>query len=59
MSGAGIDSTGEVQRHLRRRFPSVQTPRTELLGGLDGDEPARGFIMGQDREIAESRGDPR
>ena len=30
-----------------RRVPS------ELLGGLDGDEPARGYIMEQDREIAE------
>ena len=29
---------------------------TELLGGLDGDEPARGFIMEQDREIAEKSG---
>ena len=28
-----------------RRVPS------ELLGGLDGDEPARAFIAGQDREI--------
>ena len=28
----------------------------ELLGGLDGDEPARGFIMEQDREIAEKSG---
>jgi hypothetical protein len=25
----------------------------DLLGGLDGDEPARGFIMEQDRAIAE------
>jgi hypothetical protein len=33
-----------------RRVPS------ELLGGLDGDEPARGFIMEQDREIAEKSG---
>ena len=30
----------------------------ELLGGLDGDEPARGFIMVQDREIAEKSGRP-
>jgi hypothetical protein len=30
-----------------RRVPA------ELLGGLDGDEPARGYIMEQDREIAE------
>jgi hypothetical protein len=33
-----------------RRVPS------ELLGGLDGDEPARTFIMEQDREIAEKSG---
>jgi hypothetical protein len=25
----------------------------DLLGGLDKDEPARGFIMEQDRDIAE------
>lgn len=31
---------------------------TELLGGLDGDEPARGYIMEQDREIAEKSGRP-
>ena len=30
----------------------------ELLGGLDGDEPARSFIMEQDREIAEKSGRP-
>ena len=35
-----------------RRVPS------ELLGGLEGDEPARGFIMEQDREIAEKSGKP-
>src|ERR1700689_2633379 len=35
-----------------RRVPS------ELLGGLDGDEPARAFIAGQDREIAEMSGPP-
>ena len=33
-----------------RRVPS------ELLGGLDGDEPARAFIQEQDREIAEKSG---
>jgi hypothetical protein len=33
-----------------RRVPA------ELLGGLDGDEPARGVIMEQDREIAEKSG---
>jgi hypothetical protein len=35
-----------------RRVPS------ELLGGLDGDEAARGFIMEQDREIGEKAGRP-
>ena len=30
----------------------------DLLGGLDGDEPARGYIMEQDREIAEKSGRP-
>ncbi|ABQ38662.1 MULTISPECIES: hypothetical protein [Bradyrhizobium] len=35
-----------------RRVPA------ELLGGLDGDEPARGFIMEQDRDIAEKSGRP-
>ena len=35
-----------------RRVPS------ELLGGLDGDEPARNYIMEQDREIAEKSGRP-
>jgi len=33
-----------------RRVPA------ELLGGLAKDEPARGFIIGQDREIAEKSG---
>ena len=28
----------------------------ELLGGLEGDEPARGFIIEQDREIAQRSG---
>ena len=35
-----------------RRVPA------ELVGGLDGDEPARGFIMEQDREISEKAGRP-
>lgn len=30
----------------------------ELLGGLDGDEPAREAIMEQDRAIAEKSGMP-
>ncbi len=32
-----------------------KVPR-ELLGGLDGDAPARTFVMQQDREIAEKSG---
>jgi hypothetical protein len=35
-----------------RRVPS------ELLGGLDGDEPAKAAIAEQDREIAEKSGRP-
>ena len=35
-----------------RRVPA------DLLGGLDKDEPARGFIMEQDREISEKSGRP-
>jgi hypothetical protein len=35
-----------------RRVPS------ELLGGLDGDEPAHGYIFDQDREIAARSGRP-
>jgi len=30
----------------------------ELVGGLDGDEPVRGYILEQDREIAEKSGRP-
>ena len=33
-----------------RRVPA------EILGGLDKDEPARGFILERDREIAEKSG---
>jgi len=35
-----------------RKVPS------DLLGGLDRDEPARSFIMEQDREIGEKSGLP-
>ncbi|HET7163906.1 MAG TPA: hypothetical protein VFI94_01990 [Pseudolabrys sp.] len=35
-----------------RRVPA------ELLGGLEKDAPARGFIIEQDREIAEKSGRP-
>ena len=35
-----------------RRVPAA------LLGGPDKDEPARGYLMQQDREIAEKSGRP-
>jgi hypothetical protein len=35
-----------------RKVPS------DLLGGLDGDEPAKTFIMEQDQAIAEKSGMP-
>jgi hypothetical protein len=38
-----------TQRSNRR------VPR-ELLGGLDGDKPAYGFLIEQDRDIAEKSG---
>ena len=34
-----------------------KVPR-ELLGGVDGDKPALGFLIEQDREIAEKSGRP-
>jgi hypothetical protein len=39
-------------RRSNRRVP------TEVLGGLDGDEPARAIIEEQDRVIAEKSGNP-
>ena len=36
-----------------RRVPA------DVLGGVDGDEPARAIIEEQDREIAEKSGSPR
>ena len=39
-------------RRSNRRVPG------EILGGLDGDEPARVVIEQQDREIAEKSGLP-
>jgi hypothetical protein len=39
-------------RRSNRRVP------TAILGGLDGDEPARDAIMEQDRIIAEKSGMP-
>jgi protein-disulfide isomerase-like protein with CxxC motif len=44
---------------VTKTAPNGQTGVTsELLGGLDGDEPARRYIMQQDREIAEKSGRP-
>ncbi len=40
-------------RTSNRKVPST------LVGGLDGDEPARAFIEEQDRKIAEMSGNPR
>ncbi|HVX79984.1 MAG: hypothetical protein ACTHOR_19820 [Devosia sp.] len=39
-------------RRSNRRVPA------ELLGGLDQDEPARAYIMEQDREISGKSGLP-
>jgi len=39
------------------RSPIRRVP-ADLLGGLEKDEPARGFIIGQDREIAEKSSRP-
>lgn len=39
-------------RRSNRKVPA------ELLGGLDGDDPARGFIEDQDREIGAKSGLP-
>jgi hypothetical protein len=39
------------------RCSNRKVPR-RLLGGLDGDAPARGFIIEQDREIGQKRGLP-
>ena len=39
-------------RRSNRKVPA------EILGGLDGDDPARGYIIEQDREIAEKAGRP-
>ena len=40
------------------RTSNRKVPGT-LVGGLDGDEPARAFIEEQDRKIAEMSGNPR
>lgn len=40
-------------RRSNRRVPSA------LLGGLDGDEPARALIEQQDRELGAVSGQPR
>jgi hypothetical protein len=34
-----------------------KVPRA-LIGGIDGDKPAHGFLIEQDREIAEKSGRP-
>ena len=42
----------DVSQRSNRRVPA------DLLGGLEKDEPARDFIIGQDREIAEKSSRP-
>ena len=39
------------------RRSNRKVPRT-LTGGIDGDKPAHGFLIEQDREIAEKSGKP-
>ncbi len=39
-------------KRSNRRVPK------EILGGVDGDEPARAFLEAQDREIAERSSNP-
>jgi len=39
------------------RRSNRKVPR-ELTGGIDGDKPAHGFLIEQDREIAEKSGKP-
>jgi hypothetical protein len=43
--------------HIYLAFFFVSMPK-EILGGLDGDKPARDAIEAQDREIAERSGQP-
>jgi hypothetical protein len=40
------------------RSSNRRVPRS-IVGGLDGDDPARALIEEQDREIAEKSGRPR
>jgi hypothetical protein len=39
------------------RRSNRKVPR-DLTGGVDGDKPAHGFLIEQDREIAEKSGNP-
>jgi hypothetical protein len=39
------------------RRSNRKVPRS-LTGGIDGDKPAHGFLIEQDREIAEKSGKP-
>jgi hypothetical protein len=58
----GTNSKGEfVFFNVRYEDGSQRSNRrvpSELLGGLDGNEPARRYILQQDREIAEKSGRP-
>lgn len=46
------DTYVDGSQRSNRRVPS------EMLGGLDGDQPAKEAISEQDREIAEKSGKP-
>ena len=58
----GTNSKGEfVFFNVRYEDGSQRSNRrvpSELLGGLDGDESARRYILQQDREIVEKSGRP-
>ena len=51
-------SLGSASAGIRVSLASNRKVPTELLGGLDGDEPARTEIEAQDRRIAEASGKP-
>jgi hypothetical protein len=47
-----------VHRGVKFNRSPIRRVPADLLGGLEKDEPARGFIIGQDREIAEKSSRP-
>ena len=49
--------TSVLRRMLRLGRPGTRVP-VEILGGLDGDAPARDLITAQDSEVAQKSGRP-